>query len=156
MPSWSTIGQEPSVRWRLFARKHVNAQAKGAALMDMRKYSTTSVKPDDVRDAPRQERIVRVYEHVKFGCPVLEFESGDELLLNATNTRTLSKAYGWESDDWINHVIELVLGHYKDWNTDPPEEKETVVVRAISQPAPNAGNGGPANPKRSLDDEIPF
>ena len=45
--------------------------------MDMRKYSSGPIKPDDVRDGPRQEKIVNVYEHEKYGCPVLEFESGD-------------------------------------------------------------------------------
>jgi hypothetical protein len=63
-----------------------------------------------------------------------------------------------------------LLGTYKDWDSDPPKEKETVKVRAIS-PAPSSGpNGGasaaskpPLPPSRTaasanddLDDNIPF
>jgi hypothetical protein len=130
--------------------------------MDTRKYASTFIKPDDVRDGPRQERIVNVYESEKYGCPVLELDSGDQFSVNATNCKTLNKAYGWNSDDWIGQTIELSLGHYKDWRADPPEEKETVVVRAISARQPSPDNGGAkATPvvqssRRALDDEIPF
>ena len=33
--------------------------------MDMRKYSSGFVKPDDVRGGPREERIVHIYESEK-------------------------------------------------------------------------------------------
>ena len=129
--------------------------------MDMRKFGSGFIKPDDVRDGPRLERIINVYESEKYGCPVLEFASGDQFSLNATNTKILSKAWGFESDDWIGLELELSLGHYNDWHTDPPTEKETVVVRAISTRQPSSSDGGaplPApRPRREpLDDEIPF
>jgi hypothetical protein len=139
-------------------------EAKEDPAMDMRKYSSGFIKPDDVRESPRQERIIHIFESEKYGCPVLEFESGDQFSLNASNNKILCKAYGWESDHWLNHVIELSLGHYKDWRTDPPEEKETVVIRAISARQPSPENGGtkaaqatPRPPARGdMDDEIPF
>jgi hypothetical protein len=132
--------------------------------MDMRKYGSIFIKPDDVRDGPREERIVNVYESEKYHCPVLDLESGDQFSVNATNTRILNKAYGWESDNWLGQVIELSLGHYKDWRGDQPEEKETVVVRPISLREPSADNGGtkatraaPRPPVRdTFGDDIPF
>jgi hypothetical protein len=62
-----------------------------------------------------------------------------------------------------------VLGTYKDWKSDPPADKETVKVRAIS-PAKTtaAGNSGaPSKPplppsktvaakRDDMDDSIPF
>jgi hypothetical protein len=125
--------------------------------MDMRKYCSGFIKPDDVRDGPLQVRIINVYESQKYGCPVLEIEDGNEFSVNVGNARILAKAYGWESDGWLNQVIELALGHYKDWN-DNNQEKETVVVRPISVRQPSSdGDGTKAAPKRDdLNDAIPF
>src|SRR5262249_38266667 len=53
---------------------------------------------------------------------------GDQLSLNVTNTRIMNKAYSTESDNWLGHVIELLLGTY----TYKDETNETVVVRPIS------------------------
>src|SRR5262245_44904614 len=105
--------------------------------MDMRKYGSAFIKPDDVRDGPRQERIVNVYVSEKYNCPVLDFESGDQLSLNVTNTRAMNKAYTTESDNWLDQVVELSLGHYTDRRGDAPEEKETVVLRPISVRQPS-------------------
>jgi hypothetical protein len=138
------------------------------ANMDMRKYASKYVKPDNVRDGPIQTRIVNVFEDEQYGRPVLELETGSQFSLNDGNTNALIKAWGHNSDDWIGQEIELSLGHYQDWKTDPPIEKETVKVRAIS-PAKAAQNGGaPVNkplppsiksaaPQQDdMDDSIPF
>jgi hypothetical protein len=131
--------------------------------MDMRKFSSGFIKPDDVRDGPRQETIINIYTSEKYGCPVLEFESGDQFSLNNTNNKILMKAWGFDGDLWLSLELELSLGHYKDWNTDPPEEKETVVVRPISTRQPSSDSGGnkavPAprpRPRDDMSDEIPF
>jgi hypothetical protein len=131
--------------------------------MDMRKYSSTFIKPDDVRDGPRREKIVHIYESEKYGRPVLELESGDQFSLNDTNNKTLIKAWGFDGAGWLGQELELTLGHYKDWNSDSPEEKETVVVRAISVRDPARGNGErpstqimPRAKDKAMDDEIPF
>jgi hypothetical protein len=142
---------------RQFGLRAIDAREESD--MDMRKYGSGFIKPDDVRDGPRQERIIHIYESEKYSCPVLEFESGDQLSLNAGNNRILCKAWGFESDDWLDQELELSLGHYKDWRSDPPEEKETVIVRPISVRKPSAGNGGETAVARRaavLDDEIPF
>ena len=109
--------------------------------MDMRKYASTHVKPDHVRDGPIQTQIVNVFESEQYGRPVLELETGSQFTLNEGNNDTLIKAWGHDSVDWIGQEIELVLGHYQDRKTNPPTEKETVKVRAVS-PAKTAQNGG--------------
>ena len=136
--------------------------------MDMRHYASTYIKPDQVREAPIQTRIVNVFESEKYNRPVLELETGSQFTLNDGNTNALIKAWGHNSDDWIGLELELFHGTYKDWRADPPEEKETVKVRAIS-PAKTAQNGGapaskpPLPPSRVAtsakddpDDIIPF
>lgn len=138
--------------------------------MDARKYASKNIKPDDVRDAPIQARIVNVFEEDRYNRLCLELETGAEFPLNSGNNNALIKAWGHDTDGWIGFEVEFYLGTWKDWRADPPEEKETVKVRAIS-PAKAAANGGaptgkPALPpsrtaasavgNRDMDDDIPF
>jgi hypothetical protein len=136
--------------------------------MDMRKYTSGFIRPEDLHDGPRQERIINVYISEKHDCPVLEFESGDQLIVfsNSSNVRALARAYGFDSNDWLGHVVELSFGTYT--NKDG-EAKETVTLKPISLREGVASNVGetpkcviPPAPsaKRTLgddmDDEIPF
>jgi hypothetical protein len=115
--------------------------------MDMRDFASKYIKPDHVRDGPIQTRIVAVLKNEKFDRPLLELETGSQFTLNDGNCNTLMKAWGYNSNDWIDQELELFLGTYKDWNEDPPVEKETVKVRAISPPKATTGNsGGPSKP----------
>lgn len=98
--------------------------------MNMSKYGSGFIKAEDVRDNPRQEKIVNVYIG-RFDTPVLDFESGDQLSLNVTNTRALNRAYTTESDNWKQQVVELSLGHYTDYSGETPVEKEMVVLRRV-------------------------
>jgi hypothetical protein len=139
--------------------------------MDARKYASKYVKPDNVRDGPIQTRIINVFEEERYGRLMLELETGSQFALNDGNTNVLIKAWGHNTDDWIGQEIELLLGHYQDWKEDPPKEKETVKIRAISL-AKTAENGGapvskPLPPSRvapsgggslrgELDDDVPF
>jgi hypothetical protein len=137
--------------------------------MDMRDFASKKITPNQVRDEPIQTRIVSVLRNEQYDRPVLELETGCQFTLNATNVNTLMKAFGWESNNWIGQEIVLELGTYKDWRADPPEDKETVRVRAVS-PAKTveAQNGSastnkPLPPSRvvtsrkdDLDDEIPW
>jgi hypothetical protein len=138
-------------------------QIKQENIMDMRKYTTGYIMPDDVRDGARRERIINVYISDKRDAFVLELESGDQFTVwfNSPNARTLSRAYGFESNDWLGHEIELSLGTYV--NKDE-ETKEFVALKPISTRQPSPDNGGakavvPA-PRRSsqddMDDSIPF
>jgi hypothetical protein len=136
--------------------------------MDMRQYASKYVKPDNVRDGPLQTRIVNVFESEQYGRPVLELETGSQFTLNDGNTNTLIKAWGYKSEDWIGQEIELSLGSYKDWKSDPPVDKETVKARAVSPAKTAAGNSGTAGKalppsiksaatlQNDLDDQIPF
>jgi hypothetical protein len=134
-------------------------------IMDMRKYTSGFIRPEDVRDGSHQERIINVYISEKYDVPVLEFESGDQLLAWPSSGRALARAYGFESKDWIGHVVELSLGTYIDKKDG--QTKETIILKAIS-PRDGSNNGGPqrADPaklpapvqrtlKDELDDEIP-
>lgn len=135
--------------------------------MDMRKYASKFVKPDQVRDGPIQTRIVNVVEDERYSRPVLELETGSQFTLNDGNNNTLMKAFGHDSDNWLGQEILLELGTYKDWRETPPVEKETVRVRAAS-PSKPAQNGGtpeskpPLPPSRiparkdDMSDDIPF
>jgi hypothetical protein len=128
--------------------------------MDMRKFGSGFLKPEDVRDAPFQGRVLNIYTSEKYKRPVLVFDTGEEFSLNETNRKALVRAWGFESDIWIGLEVELSLGFYKDWETDPPEEKETVAVRPISARPLSASDGTKATTRPSvrdaMNDEIPF
>jgi hypothetical protein len=138
-------------------------------MVDARKFAPKRVAPDNVRDGPISTRIVNAFEDERYGNLTLELETGSQFRLNEGNTNTLIKAWGHNTDDWIGKELELFLDTYKDWRADPPEEKETVRVRAIS-PAKTAEaqNGSvptskplppsrvTSSPKDDLSDEIPF
>jgi hypothetical protein len=140
-------------------------------MVDARKHGSKKIKPDDVREAPIQARIVNVFEDERYGRSVLvlELETGAEFPLNAGSTDALIKLWGAETDGWIGLEAELYLSTYKDWRSDPPEEKEIVRVRP-GTPAQADANGGvpmagkpPLLPSRTaaggrgdMDDDIPF
>lgn len=134
-------------------------------MVDARKFAPKQIKPEHVK-APIQSRIIAVLEDERYDRLLLELENGSQFALNQTNTAILIKAWGHDTDAWIKLELELALGTYKDWNDDPPTEKPTVRVRAIS-PAPAGQNGSapaskPLPPSRAvastkdMDDEIPF
>lgn len=118
--------------------------------MDMKKFAGEHfVKVDDVRDGPIQGQIAVVKEG-KYGKPDLVFESGDLLSLNVTNTQTLIRAYGTNSDYWVAKQIEMFLGAIKYQGSD----HEAVLVRPI--PPPLKPSLKKKAPKAELDDEIPY
>jgi hypothetical protein len=135
--------------------------------MDMRKFSPGVIRPEDLYDGPRVEKIINIFEHEKHKCAVFEFESGDQFYCWPNYARILNKAWGYDSNGWIKQELELSLGHYTDKRSDPPEEKETIVVKPLSPRKADASNGGapitaslPASrtapTKDELDDEVPF
>jgi hypothetical protein len=130
--------------------------------MDMRKFSGEHfVKVADVRDGPIRETIAAV-RMGKWDKPDLVFMSGDILSLNVTNTGILRRAYGDDSDGWLDKHVELFLGEIEYQN----KPQEAVTVRPVS-PAITAADraattkkldaAAPA-PARDDDfgDEIPF
>jgi hypothetical protein len=114
--------------------------------MDMRKYAGSSfLKVEDVRDSTRQDQIVDVTIG-DFDKPVLQLASGDKLSLNATNTKALNRAYGWDSAGWSGKTIELYIGQVEFKG----QEQDSVLVRPISPPVPPGTGPG------DMSDEIPF
>jgi hypothetical protein len=134
--------------------------------MDMRRFSSGYIKPDDVRDGAIQAHIINITVSEKYNRPVLELDSGQQFTVNATNNGVLCKAYGYDSTGWLGHLIELSFGMTKYDGKDI----ETVVLTAISSRDSNGSNGTPARmpqdqlppplPKKTIaddmDDSVPF
>jgi hypothetical protein len=127
---------------RKFTHKTTRRQRRIS--MDMRKFSSpTFLKVNDVRDGPLQLQIAAVNEG-KYEKPDLVFETGETLSLNATNVKTLIRAYGPKSEGWTGKQIELTLGTVKFQG----EPQDAVIVKPISPPI--------AAKSSEMDDEIPF
>ena len=122
--------------------------------MDMRKYATGVIKPEDLYEGPLLEKIINVSEHEKFGCPVLQLESGDQFYCWNNHVRVLNKAWGYDSENWIGQELELSLGHYLDKKTET--QKETINIRAVSPPKPAIVAGALPSRRADMDDDIPF
>lgn len=124
-------------------------RAEEQSKMDMSGYAGSSfIRVEDLADGPQRKRLVSI-EPGRFDKPVAKFDDGSQLSLNATNVKTLLKAYGPNSDDWIDMEVELYAGTTK-YNG---EDHASVLVRPISPPP--AVKRTP-QPRPSLDDEIPF
>jgi hypothetical protein len=104
---------------RVFGLRCVGIQQQ-ESVMDVKQFAAGPIKPDQVRDGPLVMKIINVYESEKYNVPVLELDNGDTFLLNVGNTRILAKAWGFETDAWLGLEVELSLGSYKDWRSDPP------------------------------------
>jgi hypothetical protein len=139
----------PFSRYRLaLGAGRSNASAMQEKMkMDMRKFSGEHfIKVDDVRNGPIQGQIA-VVRQGKYDKPDLVFESGDVLSLNTTNTQTLIRAFGADSEYWTAKQIEMFLGEIQYQGSD----HEAVLVRPISPPTRPA-----AETKADFDDEIPY
>jgi hypothetical protein len=118
--------------------------------MNMSKYlGNAFLKVDDIKaSGPIQVTITDVSEG-RFGKPDLTFDDGTRLSCNGTNGRVLARAYGLESDDWVDKRVELVVGGIKY----DGKMNEAILVKPIS---PAIENKSPPKRGGDLDDEIPF
>jgi hypothetical protein len=125
--------------------------------MDMRQFKKPKfLKVDDIRDRPRQVRIAGCVMG-KYSKPDLIFEDGDKLGLSATNADILSEAYSFESEEWVDHLIELYVGK----GTYEGEDVDMVLVRPISKAEnsvqkPEPIRKTPSKSADSMDKEIEF
>jgi hypothetical protein len=136
-----------------------NRALQGECPMDMKQFKKSQfIKLEDIRSsAPRQERIADCVMG-QFQKPDLIFESGDKLgSLSATNIDILSKAYGFESEDWGGHLIELYAGQ------GPYDGKmvDMILIRPISKAENSEQASEPVRKKPSksadpMDKEIEF
>ena len=117
-------------------------------MLNARDYVSGSfIKADDVRDAPRREIIENVVPG-KYEKLILQFVSGDQLSLNATNTRALMRAYGDDAEAWAGNQVELYLGSV-DFRGTPTD---SVLVKPVTAKSSAAT---PKTTERRTDD-IPF
>jgi hypothetical protein len=116
--------------------------------MDMSKYSgNVFLKVEDIKaSGPIQVTITCVSEG-RFGRPDLAFNDGTKLSLNGTNNGALLRAYGKESGDWIDKLIELRVGDLKY----DGELREGILVKPLSPLIEKK-----ALPPSQFGDEIPF
>jgi hypothetical protein len=131
--------------------------------MDMKKYNGAfSLKIADIKDAGPSHPVIIGVTEGKYGRPDLEFDDGSKLSLNATNNRTLFKAYGENSADWLEKEVELYVGQIEFEGklqdsilirpiSPPKEKKKTAPSKETAPPKPNGGKDGDV-----LGDEIPF
>ncbi len=129
----------------------LHAERKG--LMDMTKYAgSTFIKVEDLAGGSLRKTIADV-EEGKFEKPVATFRDGPKLSLNKTNVRTLIRAFGDDSSDWIDRFVELYVGTVSDKNGEP---MPSVLVRPVPPPAAAKAIPGPQPARGPMDDEIPF
>jgi hypothetical protein len=136
--------------WRGAGRKAKRAaNQRGEGKMDVTKYvGGLFLKVDDIKaNGPVRVKVVDVSEG-KYSKPDLTFDDGSKLGCNATNGRVLAKAYGFDSDDWIDKEVELVVGEI----TYQGKPQEAILVRPIS---PAIEKKAPPT-KPTFDDEVPF
>jgi hypothetical protein len=139
--------------WRSSGCDH-RRRTGATTTMDMREYAGSNfIRVDDVRGKPWRGRIrsVKIGQHDR---PVVEFDTGERLTLNATNTKLMINAYGADSRDWVSVEVELFAGETM-FNGTP---RESVLVRPISvvKPRPAAATEPPPRNRNDMDDAIPF
>jgi hypothetical protein len=126
--------------------------------MDMTGYAGDMyLRVEDFRDSgPKRLRIDEIGEG-QFDKPVLRFNDNSLLSINATNAKTLIRAYGPESDDWIGKEIELCIGETQFQG----RPKDSILVKPVSPPIPIGERKTPKPSKptddpHKIDDDIPF
>jgi hypothetical protein len=150
----------------LGVRVSKTSSAMTVVQMDMRQFKKPRfLKVDDVRNGPRQMRIAGVLQG-KYEKPDLVFENGDKLGLSATNIDTLAESYGWDSNSWTGHLVELSVGkgEFAGEEVDmvllkPISKAEGENAEAAKEPAKKKAPNKPPQLKAvggSMDDEIPF
>ena len=120
--------------------------------MDVREYiGGTFLKPEDIGATPVVLTIVGVAMG-KFDKLDLTFADGSKMGLNATNGKTLARAWGYESEAWIDKQVEASVGSVMFKG----EPQETILSRAIS-PAMTASELALVKPSEpDISDDIPF
>jgi hypothetical protein len=115
-------------------------------MVNLRKYvGKFFIKLADIQDGPIERAILDV-EDGSYDKADLVLDGGERLSLNATNFRTLFKAFGDNPVDWIGKRVELFEGELP-FNG---QMQRGIRVRAISPPAPKKPAGA------ALNDEINF
>jgi hypothetical protein len=117
--------------------------------MDASKYvGSKYLKVTTLKESgPFKAAIVAVERNEKYDKLDVSLDDGSVLSLNATNCGRLVRAYGAETDSWIDKEVELHVGEL-EYNG---VMKEAVLVKPIS---PSSRKEAPAKPP--FDDDSPF
>jgi hypothetical protein len=127
-------------------------------MVDARKYAASEfISVEDIRGAGRVEKTIAGVSIGRFDKLDLAFSDGSVLSLNKTNTKTLMKAYGTDTDSWTDHVIALFVGPLEFQG----RTQDAVLVAPVSRPAvPPVIKPLPPKPapaiQSDMDDDIPF
>jgi len=122
--------------------------------MDMSQFAGNSyLKFADVeKTGPITATIAEIKYNAKFDKADIFLDDGTILSCNATNARTLLKAYGAESNDWIGKTIKLFAGELEYNGKMNP----AILVEPVSPPPEKKAPAKPKKPKPDMDDAVPF
>jgi hypothetical protein len=108
---------------------------------------------EDIRSSGPKQLKIEAVEEGSYDKPVLWFNDNTMLSLNATNTKTLIRNYGPESDDWPGKTVELRLGE----TVFQGKTRDSILVFPISPPIPISERTAPKpDLKPDPSDDIPF
>ena len=125
--------------------------------MDAREFiGGTFLKPEDIGPTPIVLTITNVAEG-KYDKLDLTLDDESKLSLNATNGKTIARAWGYETSAWIRKQVELRVGT----TTYKGEPQDTILLRPISPATPAkvrslARPSKPPTDPNPIDDDIPF
>jgi hypothetical protein len=126
-------------------------EAPGDSEMDMSKFSGDAyLKVEDIRVSGPVRVAIETITEGTFDKPVANLSDGSALQLNISNTRTLVRTWGKNSEDWLGREIELAIGQveFKGELTD------SIVVSPVSAAIPIGERKAPPAPE--IVDDIPF
>ena len=125
--------------------------------MDVSKWiGEPFLKPEDIGATSIALTIVDIAEG-KWEKLDLTFNDGSKLSLNKTNGQAIARAWGRESDNWIDKKVELSVG----LTTYDGEQRESILLKPITPATPASALKPVKLPKQTrqsdqLDDNIPF
>jgi hypothetical protein len=123
----------------------------GDCKMDMTKFGGDQyLKVEDIRASGPVRATIEAIKDGPFDKPVASLSDGSALQLNVSNTRTLIRTWGKNSEDWLGREIELEIDQV-DFKGEPTD---SIVVRPISAAIPISERKTPSAPE--IDDDIPF
>src|SRR5690349_2915586 len=90
------------------------------------------LKLADVENGPIEATIAVVKYYEKYDKADVHLDDGSILSLNSTNARTLARADGFESNDWLGKQLRLVRGEF-EYNG---EARPGIVIAPVTPPTP--------------------
>ena len=103
-------------------------EQKETEAMDAREFiGGTFLKPEDIGPTPIVLTITNVAEG-KYDKLDLTFDDGSKLSLNATNGKTIARAWGYETAAWLLKQVELRVGT----TTYKGEPQDTILLKPLS------------------------